>query len=67
MGAKQSIAEYLGEFREIQVDSEAAGQSVSATHVAVHALKGLPKEYEMVKGFLEVGDIGLSIDMIRLS
>ena len=32
MGAKQSIAEYLGEFRETQVDLEAAGQPVSDTH-----------------------------------
>lgn len=62
MGAKQSIAEYLGEFREIQVDWEAAGQSVSDTHVAIHALKGLLKKHEMAKGFLEMGDMGLSLE-----
>ena len=39
---KQSIAEYLGEFRELKVDLEATGETVSELQLVVHALRGLP-------------------------
>jgi thermostable 8-oxoguanine DNA glycosylase len=44
--AKQPIAEYLAEIREIKMDLEAANEPVFERQLAVHALRGLPKEYE---------------------
>jgi hypothetical protein len=62
---KQSIAEYLGEFREIKEDLEAAGQTVSDLQLAVHALRGLPSGYETLMEILESGDVELSLDTIQ--
>jgi hypothetical protein len=42
---KQTIAQYLGEIREIKVDLETVGQTVSDMELAVHALNGLLEEY----------------------
>jgi hypothetical protein len=65
LGEKQTIAEYLGEFREIKEDLEAAGQIVSDLQLAVHALRGLPKGYKTLKEILEAGDLELSLDTIQ--
>jgi C4-dicarboxylate-specific signal transduction histidine kinase len=59
LGEKQTIAEYLGEFREIKEDLKAAGQTVSDLQLAVHALRGLPKGYESLSEILEAGDFEL--------
>jgi hypothetical protein len=56
LGEKQSIAEYLGEFREIKVDLEVAGQTISDLQLAVHALRGLPKKYNTLRDFGSEGD-----------
>jgi hypothetical protein len=66
LGEKQSIAEYIGEFREIKVDLEAAGQSVAELQLAVHAVKGpLPKEYDTLREILEAGQMELSLDTVQ--
>ena len=65
MGEKQSIAQYLGEFREIKVDLEGAGETVSELQLAVHALRGLPKGYETLKEILEAGELQLSLDNVQ--
>src|SRR3569833_4452159 len=62
---KQSIAEYLGEFREIKIDLEATGQTVSDLQLVVHALRGLPKGYETLREILEAGDDELSLDTVQ--
>lgn len=62
---KESIAEYLGEFREIKADLEAAGQSVTELQLAVHALRGLPKEYATLRTIIEAGESELSLDSIQ--
>lgn len=62
---KESIAEYLGEFREIKADLEAAGQSISELQLAVHALQGLPKEYATLREIIEAGESELSLDSIQ--
>jgi hypothetical protein len=65
LGEKQTIAEYLGEFREIKEDLEAAGQTVSDLQLAVHALRGLPKGFETLREILEAGDFELNLDTIQ--
>jgi DnaJ-domain-containing protein 1 len=65
LGEKQTIAEYLGEFRKIKEDLKAAGQTVSDLQLAVHALRGLPKGYETLREILEAGDFELSLDTIQ--
>jgi hypothetical protein len=65
LGEKQSIAEYLEDFREIKVDLEAAGQTVSDLQLAVHALRGLPKEYNTLREILEEGEMELSLDTVQ--
>jgi hypothetical protein len=62
---KESIAEYLGEFREIKADLEAAGQSVTELQLAVHAVRGLPKEYATLRTIIEAGESELSLDSIQ--
>src|SRR3569623_45214 len=61
----KAIAEYLGEFRELKIDLEAAGQTVSEGELAVHALEGLPEEYATVLEFLELGEEELTLDVIQ--
>src|SRR3569623_1234812 len=61
----KAIAEYLGEFRELKIDLEAAGQTVSEGELAVHALEGLPEEYATVVEFLELGEEELTLDVIQ--
>src|SRR3569833_274647 len=61
----KAIAEYLGEFRELKIDLEAAGQTVSEGELAVHALEGLPEEYATVVEFLELGEEELTLDEIQ--
>ena len=61
----KAIAEYLAEFREIKVDLEAAGQTVSECELAVHALEGLPEEYATVVEVLELGETELTLDVIQ--
>jgi hypothetical protein len=51
---KQTIAEYLGEIREIKVDLKAAEQTVSNMELAVHALNGLLEEYATLVEILEI-------------
>jgi hypothetical protein len=65
LGEKQSIAEYLGEFRKIKVDLEAAGQTISDLQLAVFALRGLPKEYDTLREILEAGEMELSLDTVQ--
>jgi hypothetical protein len=65
LGGGQSIAEYLSEIRELKVDLEAAGQTVTDTELVVFALNGLPKEYATLVEFLELGDSDLSLDEIQ--
>jgi hypothetical protein len=65
LGENQTIAEYLGEFREIKEDLEAAGQTVSDLQLAVHALRGLSKGYKTLREILEAGDFELSLDTIQ--
>jgi hypothetical protein len=55
LGEKQTIAEYLGEFRGIKEDLEASGQTVSYLQLAVHVFWGLPKGYETLRKILEAG------------
>jgi hypothetical protein len=62
---KHTIAEYLGEIREIKVDLEAAGQTVSNMELAVHALNGLPEEYATLVEILEMGKTELDLDVIQ--
>jgi hypothetical protein len=59
---KQTIAEYLGEIREIKVDLEAARQTISDMELAVHALNGLPVEYVTLVEILEMGETELDLD-----
>ena len=61
----QSIAEYLSEIREVKVDLEAAGQSVTDTELVVFALNGLPSEYATLVEFLEMGESALTLDDIQ--
>ncbi|GAQ80159.1 hypothetical protein KFL_000480010 [Klebsormidium nitens] len=61
----KAVAEYLGEFRELKIDLEAAGQTVSDRELAVHALEGLPEEYATVVEFLELGEEELTLDEIQ--
>jgi len=61
----QSIAEYLSEIREVKVDLEAAGQTVTETELVVFALNGLPSEYATLVEFLELGESELSLDEIQ--
>jgi hypothetical protein len=61
----KTIAEYLGEFRELKIDLEAVGQTVSEGELAVHALEGLPEEYATVVEFLELGEEELTLDVIQ--
>ncbi|GAQ92754.1 hypothetical protein KFL_011220030 [Klebsormidium nitens] len=63
---EKSIAEYVGEFREIQVDLETAGQTVSEVELAIHALNGLPKEYATLVEVLELSEEELTLDTIQL-
>jgi hypothetical protein len=65
LGKRQSIAEYLGEFHEIKLDLEAAGQTVSNLQLAVHAMRGLPKEYDTLREILEAGEMELSLDNVQ--
>jgi hypothetical protein len=65
LGEKQTIAEYLGEFREIKEDLEAAGQTVSDLQLAEHALRGLPKGYETLREILEADHFELRLDTIQ--
>ena len=58
----KSIAEYVGEFREIKMDLETAGQTVSEVELAVHALNGLPKEYATLVEYLELSETELTLD-----
>jgi hypothetical protein len=63
---KQTIVEYLGEIREIKVDLEAAGQTVSDMELAVHTLNGLlAKEYATLVEILEMGETELDLDAIQ--
>lgn len=62
---KQSIAEYIGKFCKIKVDLEAAGQSVSELQLAVHAMKGLPKEYNTLRKIFEAGEMEMSLDTVE--
>jgi hypothetical protein len=61
----KSIAEYVGDFREIKMDLETAGQTVSELELAVHALNGLPKEYATLVEYLELSETELTLDMIQ--
>jgi hypothetical protein len=61
----KAIAEYLGEFRDLKIDLEAAGQTVSEGELAVHALEGLPEEYATIVEFLELGEEELTLDVIQ--
>jgi hypothetical protein len=61
----KSIAEYVGEFCEIKMDLETAGQTVSELELAVHALNGLPKEYATLVEYLELSETELTLDMIQ--
>ena len=61
----KSIAEFLGEFREIKLDLEAAGQTVSENELAVHDLEGLPEGYANLVEVLELGEIMLTLDVIQ--
>jgi hypothetical protein len=65
LGERQSIAEYLGEFREIKLNLEAAGQTVSDLQLAVHAMRRLPKEYDTLREILEAGEMELSLDSVQ--
>jgi hypothetical protein len=62
----KTIAECLGEFREIKEDLEAAGQTILDLQLAVHALRGLPKGYGTLRKILKAGDFELSLDTIQL-
>jgi hypothetical protein len=62
---RKTIAENLGEIREIKVDLEAAGQTVSDLELAVHALNGLPVEYAILVEILEMGETELDLDAIQ--
>ena len=53
---EQAIAEYLGEFRELKLVLQAAGQTVSKSELAVRALKGLPEEFATLVELLELGE-----------
>jgi hypothetical protein len=55
----------VGEFREIKMDLETAGQTVSELELAVHALNGLPKEYATLVEYLELSEMELTLDMIQ--
>jgi hypothetical protein len=55
LAKKQSIAEYMGKLCEIKVDLKAAGPTVSELQLAMHAMKGLPKEYNTSREILEAG------------
>jgi hypothetical protein len=61
----KSIAEYVGEFREIKMDLETAGQTGSELELAVHALNGLPKKYATLVEYLELSETELTLDMIQ--
>jgi hypothetical protein len=61
----KSIAEYVGEFHEIKMDLETAGQTVSELELAVHALNGLPKEYATLVEYLQLSETDLTLDMIQ--
>jgi hypothetical protein len=62
----KAIAEYLGEFRKLKIDLEAAGQTISEGELAMHALEGLPdREYATVVEFLELGEEELTLDVIQ--
>ncbi|GAQ93253.1 hypothetical protein KFL_013910010, partial [Klebsormidium nitens] len=61
----KAIAEYLGEFRELKIDLEAAGQTVSEGELAVLALEILPKEYATVVEFVELEEEELTLDEIQ--
>ena len=58
----KAIAEYLGDFRELKLDLEAAGQECE---LAVHALEGLPEEYATLVEVLELGEEELTLDVIQ--
>jgi hypothetical protein len=60
---RKSIAEYVGEFRKM--DLETAGQTVSELELAVHALNGLPKEYATLVEYRELSETELTLDMIQ--
>ena len=62
---EQGIAEYLGEFREIKVNLEAAGQTVTDVELGFFALQGLPREYATLVEILELGETALSLDVIQ--
>jgi hypothetical protein len=62
---RNSIAEYVGEFRGIRMDLETAGQTVFELELAVHALSGLPKEYATLVEYLELSKTELTLDMIQ--
>jgi hypothetical protein len=64
-GKANNIAEYLGEIREIKVNLQAAGQTVSDMELAVHALNGLPEEYATLVKILEMGETELNLDVIQ--
>ncbi|GAQ92675.1 hypothetical protein KFL_010900050 [Klebsormidium nitens] len=59
------VGKYLGEFQELKIDFEAAGQTVSEGELAVHALEGLPEEYATVFEFFKVGEEELTLDEIQ--
>jgi hypothetical protein len=61
----KSIAEYVGEFQEIKMDLETAGQTVFELELAVHALNGLPKEYATPVEYLELSETELTLDMLQ--
>jgi hypothetical protein len=62
---EQEIAEYIGEFREIKVDLEALGQTVTDAELGFFALQGLPKEYATLVEILKLGETTLSLDVIQ--
>jgi hypothetical protein len=62
---KLTIVEYLANARELQLDLEMTGQTVSDMEVAVHVLNGLLQEYATLIEVLESGESGLNLDAIQ--
>ena len=65
LAPEQGIAEYLGEFREVKVNLEAAGQTVTDVELGFFALQGLPRAYATLVKILELGKTALSWDVIQ--
>ena len=65
LSREQGIAEYLSEFREIKVDLEAVGQTVTDVELGFFALQGLPSEYATLVEILETGESELTLDVIQ--